>query len=93
MVILVLFFLGDLRGFLNYYMGLMFERRYEQSSGFEYGLERGFFRGGQDCRGFFDRRGFYFDFFDDFSRLDDFYFDKRFGYRLREFEGRGGLLL
>lgn len=41
-----------------------------------------------------DRRAPHSDFHDDFDRTDefreDFHPDKRFGHRLREFEGRGG---
>ena len=73
-------------------MGPMSERRHEQSSGPEHGPEWGPFRGSQDCRGPPDRRGPHPEFPDDFSRPDDFHPDKRFGHRLREFEGRGGPL-
>ncbi|XP_072613566.1 pre-mRNA 3' end processing protein WDR33 isoform X3 [Vulpes vulpes] len=83
---------GDSRGPPNHHMGPMSERRHEQSSGPEHGPERGPFRGSQDCRGPPDRRGPHPDFPDDFSRPDDFHPDKRFGHRLREFEGRGGPL-
>ncbi|XP_047628566.1 pre-mRNA 3' end processing protein WDR33 isoform X3 [Phacochoerus africanus] len=83
---------GDSRGPPNHHMGPMSERRHEQSGGPEHGPERGPFRGGQDCRGPPDRRGPHPDFPDDFSRPDDFHPDKRFGHRLREFEGRGGPL-
>ncbi|ERE81573.1 WD repeat-containing protein 33 [Cricetulus griseus] len=83
---------GDSRGPPNHHLGPMSERRHEQSGGPEHGPERGPFRGGQDCRGPPDRRGSHPDFPDDFSRPDDFHPDKRFGHRLREFEGRGGPL-
>ncbi|XP_012317741.1 pre-mRNA 3' end processing protein WDR33 isoform X1 [Aotus nancymaae] len=83
---------GDSRGPPNHHMGPMSERRHEQSGGPEHGPERGPFRGGQDCRGPPDRRGPHPDFPDDFNRPDDFHPDKRFGHRLREFEGRGGPL-
>nr|XP_028686443.1 pre-mRNA 3' end processing protein WDR33 isoform X1 [Macaca mulatta]XP_028686444.1 pre-mRNA 3' end processing protein WDR33 isoform X1 [Macaca mulatta] len=83
---------GESRGPPNHHMGPMSERRHEQSGGPEHGPERGPFRGGQDCRGPPDRRGPHPDFPDDFSRPDDFHPDKRFGHRLREFEGRGGPL-
>ncbi|ELW62203.1 WD repeat-containing protein 33 [Tupaia chinensis] len=87
-----LFPLGDSRGPPNHHMGPMSERRHEQSGGPDHGPDRGPFRGGQDCRGPPDRRGPHPDFPDDFGRPDDFHPDKRFGHRLREFEGRGGPL-
>lgn len=92
MVKAALFPIGDSRGPPNHHMGPLSERRHEQSSGPEHGPDRGPFRGGQDCRGPPDRRGPHPDFPDDFNRPDDFHPDKRFGHRLREFEGRGGPL-
>ncbi|XP_015132674.1 pre-mRNA 3' end processing protein WDR33 isoform X1 [Gallus gallus] len=92
---------GDSRGPPNHHMGPLSDRRHDQNSGGpDHGPERGLFRGGQewgdgrDSRGMPDRRGPHPDFHDDFDRpddfRDDFHPDKRFGHRLREFEGRGG---
>uniref|UniRef100_A0A670I7N5 pre-mRNA 3' end processing protein WDR33 n=1 Tax=Podarcis muralis TaxID=64176 RepID=A0A670I7N5_PODMU len=92
---------GDSRGPPNHHMGPLSERRHDQNSGGpDHGPERGPFRGGQDWgdgrenRGMPDRRGPHPEFHDDFDRPDefreDFHPDKRFGHRLREFEGRGG---
>ncbi|XP_062988507.1 pre-mRNA 3' end processing protein WDR33 isoform X1 [Elgaria multicarinata webbii] len=92
---------GDSRGPPNHHMGPLSERRHDQNSGGpDHGPERGPFRGsqewgdGRDNRGMPDRRGPHPDFHEDFDRPDefreDFHPDKRFGHRLREFEGRGG---
>lgn len=95
------FLKGDSRGPPNHHMGPISERRHEQNSGGpDHGPERGSFRGsqewsdGRENRGMPDRRGPHPDFHDDFDRPDefreDFHPDKRYGHRLREFEGRGG---
>uniref|UniRef100_A0A7M4END6 pre-mRNA 3' end processing protein WDR33 n=1 Tax=Crocodylus porosus TaxID=8502 RepID=A0A7M4END6_CROPO len=92
---------GDARGPPNHHMGPLADRRHDQNSGPpDHGPERGPFRSGQewgdgrDNRGLPDRRGPHPDFHDDFERpddfRDDFHPDKRFGHRLRDFEGRGG---
>ncbi|XP_025065338.1 pre-mRNA 3' end processing protein WDR33 isoform X1 [Alligator sinensis] len=92
---------GDARGPPNHHMGPLTDRRHDQNSGPpDHGPERGPFRSGQewgdgrDNRGLPDRRGPHPDFHDDFERpddfRDDFHPDKRFGHRLRDFEGRGG---
>ncbi|XP_039203077.1 pre-mRNA 3' end processing protein WDR33 [Crotalus tigris] len=92
---------GDSRGPPSHQVGPLSERRHDQNSGGpDHGPERGPFRGGQewndgrDSRGMQDRRAPHSDFHDDFDRTDefreDFHPDKRFGHRLREFEGRGG---
>ncbi|XP_070609165.1 pre-mRNA 3' end processing protein WDR33 isoform X1 [Erythrolamprus reginae] len=92
---------GDSRGPPNHQVGPLSERRHDQNSGGpDHGTERGPFRGGQewndgsrDNRAMQDRRAPHSDFHDDFDRTDefreDFHSDKRFGHRLREFEGRG----